>query len=185
MKRFASILLLGILLFNWVGFRLLVSFMEKHHNDRVEAQLDHNEYNESELITLKVPVTHLSYYNNSSLFERVDGQIEIKGIAYKYVKRRLYNDSIELLCIQNPVSMQLKNAKDDFFKIANDLQNTAQNKKNTSNSVSKSLSIDCYILNNISLFSDLFFSGSKKISDQYYYFPSPFISDPGQPPQIV
>lgn len=184
MKRLASILLLGILLFNWVGFRLFVSFTEKHHDAGIEARLDHNDYNESELITLKVPV-HLSYYNNSSLFERVDGQVEINGIAYKYVKRRLYKDSIELLCIPDPVSTQLKNAKNDFFKIANDLQNTAQNKKNTSNSLSKCFSVDCYILNNMSLLSDLFFSGSKKIRDKYYHFPSPLISDRGQPPQVT
>jgi len=158
--------------------------MENHQNARLETQLDNDQYNESDLVSLKVPVAHLSYYNNSISFERVDGQIEINGIAYKYVKRRLYNDSIELLCIANPVSMQLKNAKDDFFKIANDLQNTAQNKKNTSNSVSKGFSVDCYILNNMSLFSDLFFSGSKKISNQYYHFPSPFMSDPGHPQQM-
>jgi hypothetical protein len=185
LKRIASILLLGILLFNWVGFRLLVSFMEKHHDAGIEARLDCNDYNESELITLKVPVTHLSYYNNSSLFERVDGQIEINGIAYKYVKRRLYNDSIELVCIPNPVSIQLKNAKDDFFKIANDLQNTSQNKKGSSHSRSKIFSVDCYILNNISLLGDLFFSGSKQMINQHFHLLSPAISYPGQPPQTA
>ena len=184
MKRIAAILFLGMLLFNWVGYRFFVSYMDNRNNARLEAQFDNNEYNESELISFKVPATHLSYYNNSSSFERMDGQIEINGIAYKYVKRRLYNDSVELLCIPNTASMHLQNARDEFFKITNDLQNTGQSKKSSSHSESKFFSVDCYILDHTSLISDLFFSGLKQTSNQHFHLPSPCISDPGQPPQI-
>jgi hypothetical protein len=159
--------------------------MDNQNNARLEAQLDNEEYNESELITLKIPATHLSYYNNSSAFERVDGQIEINGIAYKYVKRRLYNDSVELLCIPNMESMHLQNARDDFFKITNDLQNTCQSKKSSSHSESKNFSVDCYVISNISLISDLFFSGLKQTNNQHFHLPSPCISDLGPPPQMA
>lgn len=184
LKRTAAILLLGILLFNWVGYRVFVSYIEDWENSRLEAQLDDNEYNESKLISLKVPATYLSYYTNSKSFERVDGQIEINGISYKYVKRRLYNDSLELLCIPNIASMQLQNAKSNFFKITNDLQNTSQNKKSNSHSVQKNFSVTFCPIQHISISSDLFFSSLKRAYNYSFNFPSPFISQPDQPPKI-
>jgi hypothetical protein len=122
MKRIATLLLLVILLFNWFGYRLLISLMEEKANTQLEAQLDGNTYDESQLISVKIPVRYISYYNNSTTFERVDGQIEIDGIQYKYVKRRLYNDSLEMLCIPNHAAMKWNAAKNEFFRFSNDLQ---------------------------------------------------------------
>jgi len=158
--------------------------MEERNNSRLEAQFDDNNYNESDLISLKVPATHLYYYNTSRSFERVDGQIEIKGVLYKYVKRRLYNDSVELLCIPNIGSMQLRNAKDNFFKTANDLQNTAQNKKAPTHSVQKNPTICFCPINRISLGYELVFSRLKRTNSYYFHFPSPLISQPDQPPKF-
>jgi hypothetical protein len=174
---------MGVLLFNWVGYRLIVSYMDYRNNTCLEAQLDKNDYNESELISLKVPATHLSNYTNSKSFERVDGQLEINGISYKYVKRRLYNDSLELLCIPNIASMELRNAKDNFFKITNDLQNASQNKKSNSHTVQKNFSLSFCPIQPLSLSSTLFFSSLKRMNDCFFHFPSPCISLPDQPPQ--
>ena len=131
MKRFFSILLLAILLFNWFGYRLIISFIEVKADARLETLLDENNYDESQLVSIKIPVTFLSYYTNSSFFERVDGQIEIGGVEYKYVKRKLYNDSLELICIPDQTAMRLRAAKNEFFKTVNDLQHK-ENKKNCS-----------------------------------------------------
>jgi hypothetical protein len=174
-----------MLLFNWFGYRLFVSYLDNRINTRLEAQLDNSEYNESELICLKVPATHLAYYNNSTTFERVDGQIEINGIAYKYVKRRLYNDSVELLCIPDMAFMHLQSARDDFFKITNDLQNTEQSRKSGTHAESKFFAVDCYITGNISSINDLFFPGLRAINNEHSHLPSPYLSDPGQPPQMA
>ena len=95
--------------------------MEDKANARLESQLNNGGYDESQLISIKIPATHLSYYTNSKFFDRVDGHIEIKGVKYNYVKSRLYNDSLELLCIPNHSLMRIQNAKDDFFKLVNDL----------------------------------------------------------------
>src|SRR5580658_5132677 len=82
-KRIASILLLAVLFFNWIGYRFVSSYLEDHANARLEAQLDMNDYDESQLISFKVPAEHLAYYNNSKQFDRVDGEIEINGVQYK------------------------------------------------------------------------------------------------------
>ena len=113
---------MGILFFNWYGYQLLSAYLQDRADGQLEAILDTNGYNESQLISLKVPVNSLSYYNSSTRFERVDGQIEVGGIQYKYVKRRLYGDSLELLCVPNHTAMTLQTARNDFFRQVNDLQ---------------------------------------------------------------
>ena len=151
MKRIASILLLGILLFNWVGFRFVSSFMEQQAEVVLESQLDKNNYDESQLISIKIPAaTQLSYYAQAKQFDRVDGKVEVNGVPYQYVKRRLINDSLEYLCIPNQQGIQIRNAKDDFFKLVNDLQHTGQGKKTDSHpGSSKNFSVDCYTVHDL------------------------------------
>ncbi|HEX4372306.1 MAG TPA: hypothetical protein VHZ50_03280, partial [Puia sp.] len=97
-----------------------------------------------------VSANHLAYYNNSKQFERVDGEIEINGIQYKYVKKRLYNDSFEYLCIPNNDVAKLRTARDDFFKLVNDLQQqNTSGKKSSPHSSTKNFIAD-YYLDNIS-----------------------------------
>jgi hypothetical protein len=100
-KRIIAILLIAILLFNWVGYQLYTAIMEQRADNTLIASLDENNYTESELISIKVPAVHLSYYVNTKEFERVDGKVEIAGVQYNYVKRRYINDSLELMCIPN------------------------------------------------------------------------------------
>jgi hypothetical protein len=147
LKKISSILLSAILLFNWLGYQLLTSLLEENSNRQLEKALDNNEYNESDLISIKIPVSYLPYYNNSSIFERVDGQVEIQGLEYKYVKRRIYQDSLELLCIPNPSVMKLKEAKNEFFRFVNDLQHNGNDKSGHSHHGStKNFSVDCYMI---------------------------------------
>lgn len=118
-KRIASILLLGILLFNWGGYRLLTNYFESKADSQFQAELDQDHYNEADLIRIKVPAS-LPYGSSSEKFERVEGNIEIKGVSYTYVKRRFYQDSLELLCIPNTAKAGIKNARDEFARLAND-----------------------------------------------------------------
>ena len=135
MKRLAAILLLGIFSFNLFGYRLVASFLESTENQKMELALDENEYSDSELISIKQP-TNLPYYQNSTAFQRIDGEIEIAGVYYKYVKCRIYNDSLELLCIPNKSKMQIQAAKADFSKLASDFQQSNNKKKGNTESKS-------------------------------------------------
>lgn len=79
-------------------------------------------------VTLNLP-----YQTNWTDFERVDGEIEINGIHYKYVKRKVQNGQLVLLCLPNEAKMRLQTARDDFFKLVNDLQHSTQGKKSDNN----------------------------------------------------
>ena len=127
-KRIASILLVGILLFNWGGYRLLSDYFEGRADQQLQAELDLNHYNEADLIHIKVAAS-LPYGSSSEKFERVEGNIDINGVNYTYVKRRFYQDSLELLCIPSMAKAGIKNARDEFAKLANDFVTNNNSKK--------------------------------------------------------
>jgi len=131
LKRIAAILLLSVLLFNWIGYRILSDYFEQQADFVLEQKLDKSDYDESQLIEIKVPLK-LPYQNNWENFERFNGDIEVDGIHYKYVKRKVYNDSLVLLCLPHESKMKLLSARDEFFKLVNDLQHPSQNKKSDS-----------------------------------------------------
>lgn len=125
---------MGVLFFNWYGYQLLSNYWQDRADRRLEASLDNDNFDESQLISVKIPITSLSYYNSSTAFERVDGQIDIGGVHYNYVKRRILQDSLELLCIPNMTAMRLQTVKNEFFRQVNDLQQQTQGKKNNTHS---------------------------------------------------
>ncbi|MBI1344423.1 MAG: hypothetical protein GC171_15990 [Terrimonas sp.] len=138
MKKIVAILFVSVLCFNWLGYRYVFDYLEKKHNQQLEARLDKDNYNENELISIKTAFP-IPYFVNSNKFERWNGEIEINGVLYKYVKRRFYNDSIELLCIPNPTATAIKTARHDFFRFANDLQTNNQHNKQESLPIFKNL----------------------------------------------
>lgn len=120
---------MGILFFNWYGYQLLTAYWQQQAENKLEAHLDQHDYDESQLISIKVPLTTLSYYNSSTTFERVNGQIEVNGVQYKYVQRRIFKDSLELRCIPNTTAMNLQKVKNEFFRQVNDLQQQTKGQK--------------------------------------------------------
>jgi hypothetical protein len=127
MKKLTAILLLLIFMFNLFGYRLFVSCMVSNVNKSLEIALDKNDFNEQDLISIKTPI-NLPYYNNSSVFARAYGEVEMNGILYTYVKSRIYNDSLEMLCIPNRAKQQLLNSKDDFTHVILDVQKDTNKK---------------------------------------------------------
>lgn len=105
----------------------------QHKSDKVlESKLDKNLYQEEDLLELKLPI-NLPYQTTWAAYERFDGEIEIDGILYKYVERKVSDDTLYLKCLPNKEKMNLENAKDDFFRNTNGI---AQN-KNTKSGPSK------------------------------------------------
>jgi hypothetical protein len=128
LKRIAAILLLSVLLFNWVGYRLLTAFWENRANTRFEATLDSDQYDSTQLILLRISADALPYSIVSEKFQRFDGWIGSGATRYRAVKRRLYNDSIEFLCVPDGSTGPFRLAKDNFFRLVNDLQKSGHSK---------------------------------------------------------
>jgi hypothetical protein len=138
LKKIASILLLAMLLFNWCGYRWVINYMQQQADATLEARLDNNDYDESQLIEIKVPI-NLPYQISQTAFERYDGEIEVDGIHYKYVKRKIANGELVLKCIPNQDRQRLQSAGADFFKLVNDLAQDQSSKKSNNNVIKSAL----------------------------------------------
>ncbi|MET0299729.1 MAG: hypothetical protein ABW036_08205 [Flavitalea sp.] len=94
----------------------------------LEARLDNNDYDESNLVEMRVSLD-MAYQNDQAEFERFNGEIEINGVQYRYVKRKIEKGQLVVLCIADQDGMKIKSAGDDYFKMVNDLQQDQQGKK--------------------------------------------------------
>lgn len=185
LRRIVAILLLAVLFMNWYGYQIVIDYYEQEHDRQLEVKFDREEYDESELISVKTYFP-LPYLVNSADFERWDGEINIDGILYKYVKRRFINDSIEFLCLPDHQSMRLQTARDNFFRLANDLQQNDANKKSDQSglpSFKQVLNEYCeevkgwdFSLAEITLSHHSIYS---PLHSDYY------IDSPGQPPECI
>ena len=98
----------------------------------MEKSMDINQYDDSRLVELKIPI-NLPYQTSWSSFERYDGEVTLNGTLYKYVKRKVFNDTLYLMCLPNTGKMKLESARNDFFMHSNDLaQGNASDKSNHS-----------------------------------------------------
>ena len=122
MKKIAAISLLILLLFNFIGYRFVFNALQQKANKELVAKIDNSDYDESNLITVKVPLS-MPYLTNWNDFKRADGEITLNGKIYHYVKQKVFNGELILKCLPDEQKMNLQTAKNDFFKTQNDLQN--------------------------------------------------------------
>ena len=124
MKRLTAILLLLLLLFNTLGYQLMFYYVQQRSDAHFVTRLDEATYQEEDLITLTLPL-NMPYQVDRPDFERVDGEINIGGKVYKYVKRKVQEGQLVLLCLPDHNKMRLQEARQDYFKQVNDLPNTS------------------------------------------------------------
>ncbi len=142
MRKSVSILLLLVFLFNIIGYRALFYYAEKRADASMEARLDNDQYDETELVTIKIPL-HNPYQIEQKSFERVNGEINVNGKIFKYVKRKVSDGNLILLCIADNHKNVLKKAKSEYENATNDL---TPNSKNTGRSgLQKNLTPGDYI----------------------------------------
>lgn len=98
----------------------------------MEVQLDNHKYNEEELIAFTIPLA-LPYQTDWKDFERFNGEVEIDGVTYAYVKRKIQDGKLIVLCIPHQTKMNLQTSRDEFFKLVNDLQHPQSGKKTDNN----------------------------------------------------
>ncbi|HTN07843.1 hypothetical protein [Agriterribacter sp.] len=134
LKKTAAILLSALLFFNWYGYRFITDYVQYQAGIQLDKELDNNDYDASRLIELRIPL-NLPYYNNWKHYEPYDGEIEIEGIHYRYVKRKIENGELVLLCLPDNAKQRIQSARELFFQLVNDLQQeSAHQKTNSGNS---------------------------------------------------
>jgi hypothetical protein len=104
--------------------------MQSSSDLSLEKKVDQNKYEESDLITIKTKL-NLPYYTSSEQYERAYGSINISGTNYQYVKRRVHNDTLELLCLPNQTKTRLQSVSNELTKSFADGQASLPKKTTT------------------------------------------------------
>ena len=141
-KKIISLLMLLLFTFNLVGYRLLVYYGQQQNDLALEASFDADNYQQKDVFIIAVPL-NLHYAPNLKDFERFDGEVSYKGKLYKYIKRKVYNSKLILVCLPNVNKMRLENIGNSFFKsTAGDQDNTSKKNQNHKNDNIKKLASD-------------------------------------------
>lgn len=184
-KKLAAILMLLSFLFNLVGYRGLFYYAQRQSDKQLASSLDKDDYNDEDLITIKVPLP-LPYLNDIKEFERVDGEINFNGKIYRYVKRKVENGEYILLCLPDNNKMRIQQAKDDFYKYANDLVQHNGSKKSGDSKAGAFKNIlgdyDDYIRNTATFFANDI-ARSYEVLPRIHLLFTPHTS-PEQPPDL-
>ena len=104
-------------------------------------RLDKGHYSDNDLVEVKLPLK-LLYASNWSQYERYDGEIEMRGVHYNYVKRKFANDTLYLMCIRNKDNTNLVLAKNKYFNNINDASGIPGKKEKSPGSIIKAFSAE-------------------------------------------
>ena len=112
----------------------------------LNQQLDQNLYDNNDLVKISLPLSN-AYQNDWSDYQRVDGEISFDGKIYKYVKQKVENGQLVLLCIPDHGKMQSEIIKEQAEK--NNYDATANNKATNNSKVTYKSIIDEFISSEI------------------------------------
>lgn len=121
MRKIAAILLILLLFFNWYGYRIVISVLQKDADRLLESRIDNRDYDESQLIEITVQMD-MPYQERFTGFERQYGEIEINGKSYTYVARKIAGDMVIFKCIANQSKQELNTIKNDLAKASNGIE---------------------------------------------------------------
>lgn len=136
MKRLTAISLLLLLLFNFCGYRLVIHSLQDKLDDDTEQTLDEGNYSDSELTLIEVPLSN-PYQVSTADYERVNGEISFNGVIYKYVKRKITDGKMLLMCIPDHDKMQFIAKKMNLERESAGLETTGKNTDHTATSILK------------------------------------------------
>ena len=184
MKKTIAILLLTVHVFNLGGYHALFAFLQQKASTQIIEQLDNGSYQSADLVEVKIPYP-LPYAANWPNYQRFDGEADINGIHYNYVKRKMSNDTLYLLCIPNHEKAKLAAANNDYFKTVNEVSNPTQEKKSPASAICKKAS-DTEFNNSVQGHS---FSVPGYVACKKHFPKEPGLSDcfaasPFQPPKM-
>jgi hypothetical protein len=182
MRKSASIILLLILLFNMIGYRAWFYYAEKKADAVMEARIDKDQYDENDLVILQIPLYN-PYQLEQKTFERANGEVNINGKTFKYVKRKVSDGNLILLCLADNHKTVLKKAKSDYENVPNDL--TTNSKNSGRPGMQKGFSGNDYINQCGSVVVCEYGSVNLKFPAFHTInFTEPLIATPGKPPQL-
>ncbi len=125
MKRCISLTLIGLLLFNMMGFYGILEALRYSNKVSLLSKLDAERYDAAQTQLIKVPFS-LPYSVDQTDYQRVNGDFQHLGNHYRLVKQRVANDTLYIVCILDRQAKKIDNAITEFVKTFKDDMNQSQ-----------------------------------------------------------
>ncbi len=116
-------MLLSAHLFSMGGYTLLFNYFMHRSDVQLVNQMYDTRFNSAKLVEIKVAV-NMPTQQDWSEYENVQGQVQVKGNYYNYVRLKLTRDTMYFLCLPNTVKDHLAKANGIAAKNSNDIPST-------------------------------------------------------------
>jgi hypothetical protein len=116
-----------------MGYHGIFLGMQYRNDNAMRKILDANKYDESQTVTLKIPIS-IPYMTDNLTFERVDGKFEHQGEHYRLVTQKYAKDTLTVVCVRDIENKKISQALSNYVKTFSDkASDQNQNSKITFN----------------------------------------------------
>lgn len=129
--------MLLILVFNFVGYKFVLQYLEQRSIQALNQNIDSSNYNERDLVEVTIPL-QMPYYSDSKQ-EHIQGELSFGGMNYNYVKRQVINNILHIWCLPNVQKTKLQKLNQN---VAKSVANNKNQDSKQSFSITKSLDND-------------------------------------------
>ena len=145
LRKLTAILFLIVFLYNVAGYKGFFFYLSQSADQRLDEKIRDDHVQDKDLITVKFPF-RVPYIAESKEFESMEGEVNVKGTIYRYVKRKIVRDTLILLCIENKEKSLIEKKRAEYFNKVNDLASNTSKKSDV-----KQVKTDYYVkINDIS-----------------------------------
>lgn len=119
LKKVTSISLVAILLLNVMGYYGVFVGLQYQNDMVMTRQLDSDQYDESRVVTLKIPIT-VAYVGDDHDFKRVTGKFEYDGEYYRLIKQKYAHDTLTIVCFRDIRDKRIQQGLSKYVKTFSD-----------------------------------------------------------------
>lgn len=115
MRRFFSFFLLLLILLNTFGYYQLLTLIENDQSNRFSSKIDRTEDEISGNLLLRIPLA-APYWQDDDEYQKAKGEVFIEGQLYHFVKRKMYHDTLYIVCLKDARSTETHEAISEYSK---------------------------------------------------------------------
>ena len=182
MKRLIAILLLNVHLFNLGGYNLAFQYFIHRSEVQIVKEIYENKVDATKLVEIKIPA-HMPNIKSWDNYVSDQGQLQLKGVYYNYLRYKITRDTMSFICIANAVKTRLVSAN---LIIAKEISDVPLSKKGHEAPTKKVGGISEYAFH-VPHYQFITYGSTLKVKPNtlLYLHTSPFIESPGKPPNSI
>jgi len=104
---------------NTLGYYGVFLGLQYQNEAAMIRQFDADQYDESQTITIQVPLS-VPYMYNDADFKRAEGTFEYKGEFYRLIKQKYADDVLTVVCLRDSENKRISQALSDYVQTFSD-----------------------------------------------------------------